>query len=214
MLPQTIQADQPRARDLIAQHAVGGERVIAGGMVRLIERELEKDRRAVERDVWVAAPRQIDHRNRAHPEIRLDAILDQPSRIHAHGDIVQEWVVERPATRIGQRDLEVGGARPARDVGRHGRLARPVVERDAEGERARRGFEQSGVNPYTIERAPRREMHRDKRRTAPRFQIDRLPDSPRGTVSLLAFELEWMRRVVNPQHQVMRPRFQLTRQLE
>ena len=50
---EAVEADRPRPQDFVPQHAVGGERVVAGGMVRLIERELEEDRCAVDRDVRI-----------------------------------------------------------------------------------------------------------------------------------------------------------------
>ena len=60
MLAQAVESDLPRAENLVAQDGVGREGVEAGRMIRLIERELEVDRLAVDRDVRVARPRQVD----------------------------------------------------------------------------------------------------------------------------------------------------------
>ena len=75
MLPQAVQPNLARPEDLIAQHAVRWKRVVALRMVRLIERELEIDRRAVECDVAVRRTWQVHDADRPHAEIGLDAIL-------------------------------------------------------------------------------------------------------------------------------------------
>src|SRR5438093_1245928 len=69
VLAQAGQSDLPGAQDLVAQRAVRGECVVARRMVGLVERELQKDGRAVDRDIGKTCTRKIHYRYRAHPEV-------------------------------------------------------------------------------------------------------------------------------------------------
>ena len=136
VLTQPVQTDLASPQNLVTQNAVGGKRVKATGMIRLIERELQEHRSPVDRDVRVCRARDIDDRDRAKAEIRAHPILNQAFSCNAHRHFMQEWIIERPAMGIRQRNLEVRGRRASCDVAREHRLAVPIGESDAERQRA------------------------------------------------------------------------------
>ena len=138
VLAQPIEADLPCAEDLVAQHAVGGEGVVPTRVIRLIERQLEKDGRAIERHVRIARAGQIDNADGAHPEVRLHPIGRDTGSFDGRHHFVQKRIVERPAPRVRQEHVDVDARRAARNPLADCRLILTIGEREAERQLARR----------------------------------------------------------------------------
>ena len=117
-------------------------------MVRLVERELQVDRRAVERDVAIRRARDSHHADRSHAEVRLHPVLGESRAVHAHLDLVEEGIVERPAPSLGQWDVEVRRPRPARDRMGHDRSTRAIREGEPQGEGTRLRYANCPQAPF------------------------------------------------------------------
>ena len=216
VLAQPGQSDLPGAQDFVPQRAVGRERVVARWMVRLIEGELQKDERAVDRHIRKTRARKMHDRDRAHPEVGVHNVLDQPAPRcgHAHDDLVQERIIEGPAVGVRQRNVEVRRCPAARDPLRHHRFAIAIGECESQCQIARRRLEQPHIDADAGQVGTRREVHGLQRVRPASFEVHRLPHASRFAVALLAFELERMRGVVHANHQTLWPPWRRRFQLE
>ena len=173
-------------------------------MVRLIERELEKDGSAIDRHVGIGRSREIGDGDRTHPEVRLHAVGRHACSLDTHGHFVKKGIIERPPVRVRQRDRDVNCRRAARDLLRDLRLGVTIRECQTQCQIVRRRVAQPRLDNYAREVSARREMDRFERVRTARLEIHRLPHPMCGAVPLLAFELELMRPVVDTDDESLR----------
>src|SRR6266516_2841836 len=217
VLAQAGQSDLAGAQDFFAQRAIRGERVVARRMIGLIECQLQKDGRAVDRDIGITGARKIHDGDRAHPEVGMDDGLGEapPGRSDADHDVLQERILQGPAVRVRKRDVEVRRRSAARDPLRHHRLAVAIGERESQRQIAGRRLEEPHVDAHSGQVVMRREVHGLQGIRPARFEVHGLPHASCSAVALLAFELERMRGVVHTNHQTLwlarRCRLQLER---
>ena len=169
-------------------------------MVRLVERQLQIDGRAVEGNVTIRRAGHVHDADRPHAEVGLHAVLGHSGAADTHNDVVQERIVERPAACARQRHVEVRGACAAGDAMRHRGSAGAIGKSESQRERLRRRLEQSHVDADPREVGLRCEVHKFQWIAAARLEVHGLPHSARFSVALLALELERVRRVVHADH--------------
>jgi len=109
---------------------------------RLVQRQLQVQRPAVQGDVAVVRSGKVDDGDLAHPEVALHAVGS-----HGSLDLVQERIVERPEVSVRDRHLErhlVGALGDAPTDRRH------VCVLEAQGQRevAGRLLEQLGCHHH------------------------------------------------------------------
>src|SRR5207302_1991112 len=127
-----------------------------------IERELKEDGRTIDGDVSVCRAWQVDGGDRAHTEVGAHEVLDDSAAFlpprYTDRHLVQEGIVERPAMRVRQRDIEMHCRRATGDTLLYNRAAGAVRECQCEHQVARRRFEQPCVDADATEISLRREM--------------------------------------------------------
>jgi hypothetical protein len=202
--PLPVQTDLPGPQDLVAHEGIVGKRVVAFRMVGLVQCQLQVDRLIVQHHVRVIGPRELAHADLAHPEIRVDRILD-PRALQDGLDVVQVGIVQRPQPRLLQRqDKRMPPSSTGKRFGDD--RFRPVAfpKSQLKADLVRRGLVQGNVDADFLGIDIGSEMDGFQCERRPRFQIDRLPD-PRGSpVALFALELERVRRVVDAEDQPLR----------
>src|SRR5829696_5172260 len=147
---------------------------------------------------------EIHHRDGPHAEVGAHRVGDDTIAREAGSRLVQERIIQRPETRVRQGELEAGASRATTDALRGGRRARDVRDGDAKRQIARGWLGESCVDDGDATTQVGGEVHGRQRRTAPRLEVDGLPDPARLSVPLLSLELERVWTVVDAQDDALR----------
>ena len=157
-MPLAVEADLPRAENLVPHEGVARESVEAVRMIGLVQRQLEVDGLVVQGDVGVLRSGQLRHADLPHAEVGVDGVLAALAGQHGL-DLVQIRVLQRPEPHLRQGDFEFDLALSLGDLPATASGDRPGLELKLELHRLRRGLVQRRFDRDLPGVDVRHEMH-------------------------------------------------------